>query len=371
MSGKSLDKDRARQIRDFLLTPLAFLYGTGVWIRNKLFDNDFILKQREFDVPVICVGNIAVGGTGKTPHVEYLIEHLLGEYTIGVLSRGYKRKSKGFVLASEGLSSHELGDEPYQIYRKFRRNITLAVCESRTKGIEEMLKINPRISLIILDDAFQHRYVKPKVSVLLCDYNHPPYDDHLMPLGTLREHFMNRLRAHAVVMTKCPHDIKKIEFRACKNGMALFPSQGLFFSTLNYLAPKPVFPSDKTTLASLSELSDSDAVLTITGIAQPMNLVKYINTFKPKPRVLHFDDHHNFTRDDMQFIARQFDELKGSNKYILTTEKDAARIVNNPYFPPRLCHLIYYIPIKVEFTSYEGEDFMDFIRKAIVRKSLI
>ena len=370
MAGITLDKDRKKQIRDILLTPFAFLYGTGVWFRNKLFEAG-VLKQKEFDVPVICVGNIAVGGTGKTPHVEYLIENLISEYNIGVLSRGYKRKSKGFVLACEGLSSNELGDEPYQVYRKFGNSITLAVCEKRVYGIEEMLKLNPSINLILLDDAFQHRYVKPKVSILLCDYNNPPYDDHLMPLGTLREHFMNRLKATMVVMTKCPQDIKGCDFRACKNGMALFPSQGLFFSTLKYMPPKPVFPQGQHSLRTLEDLEHSDSVLAVTGIAQPRPLIKYIKNYQPKMKVIHFDDHHNFTRSDMHYIAQQFSKLSGDRKYILTTEKDAARIVNNPYFPPELRDKIYYVPIKVQFVNFENEDFMASLRKAIVKKSLL
>ena len=152
-----------------LLTPLSWMYGSAVWMRNFAF-NSGILKQEEFEVPVISIGNVTVGGTGKTPHVEYIVSRLCRKYEIAVLSRGYKRRTKGFVLANDNLSPVDLGDEPYQIYRKFRSMVTVAVCEDRRKGINTLLRINPNINLIIMDDAMQHRYVKPKVSVVMISY---------------------------------------------------------------------------------------------------------------------------------------------------------------------------------------------------------
>ena len=184
--SKILNKDQRKSIMDALLTPFSWGYGAGVWLRNTAF-NIGLLPQEEFDVPVVSVGNITVGGTGKTPHVEYIIEALYRRYHVAVLSRGYKRKTKGFILASNNMTPRDIGDEPYQIYRKYSGLITLAVCEKRRKGIRELLRIDPNINLILLDDGFQHRYVIPKVNIVLVDYNRPPYEDRLMPLGTLRE----------------------------------------------------------------------------------------------------------------------------------------------------------------------------------------
>ena len=239
--SKILNKEQRKSIMDALLTPFSWGYGAGVWLRNAAFDVG-LLPQEEFDVPVVSVGNITVGGTGKTPHVEYIIEALYRRYHIAVLSRGYKRKTKGFILASNNMTPRDIGDEPYQIFSKFSGLITLAVCESRRKGIRELLRIDPDINLILLDDGFQHRYVKPKVNIVLVDYNHPPYEDKLMPLGTLREPARNVLRGDIVVVTKCPSDITAMDIRMVKKNLALFPYQGLFFSNIRYADPIPVFP---------------------------------------------------------------------------------------------------------------------------------
>ncbi|MBQ5409887.1 MAG: tetraacyldisaccharide 4'-kinase, partial [Muribaculaceae bacterium] len=193
-------------IEKTLLTPLSWIYGAGVWLRQVGF-NTGLLKQEEFDVPVVTIGNVTVGGTGKTPHVEYIVSRLCRKYEIAVLSRGYKRHTKGFVLASDNLSPVDLGDEPYQIYRKFRGMVTVAVCEDRRQGIKNLLRINPEINLVILDDAMQHRYVKPRVSVVMIDYNRPPYEDKLLPLGSLREPADRILKCDMVVVTKCPDEV--------------------------------------------------------------------------------------------------------------------------------------------------------------------
>ena len=216
--SKILNKDQRKSIMDALLTPFSWVYGAGVWLRNTAF-NIGLLPQEEFDVPVVSVGNITVGGTGKTPHVEYIIEALYRRYHVAVLSRGYKRKTKGFILASNNMTPRDIGDEPYQIYRKYSGLITLAVCEKRRKGIRELLRIDPNINLILLDDGFQHRYVIPKVNIVLVDYNRPPYEDRLMPLGTLREPSERLLRCDMVVVTKCPTDLTAMDIRMMKKNL--------------------------------------------------------------------------------------------------------------------------------------------------------
>lgn len=358
--SKIISKRNRKAVTDAVLTPLSWAYGAGVWVRNAAF-NAGVLRQRSFKVPVVTVGNLAVGGTGKTPHVEYIIEALHDSYNIGVLSRGYKRMTSGFVMARDTLTSRDLGDEPYQIYRKFQGMITLAVCESRTKGIEEMLKVNPNINLFLLDDAFQHRYVKPKVGVVLMDFSHMPYDDKMMPLGSLREPIHSLNRADVVVVTKCPADIKPIDIKLIKEKLELYPSQHLFFSSVRYAQPKPIFSisGGENRLQSLEWLSQDDLLLGVTGIANHLPFMRYLRHFAPQVKMIHYGDHHYFSREDFKYIEKVFGQLKGKRKYIVTTEKDAVRIVGNPYFPMELRNYIYYVPIQVGFLQEEGH--ADFI----------
>lgn len=326
-----------------------------------------ILPQEEFDVPVVVVGNINVGGTGKTPHTEYIVESLCGEFKVGVLSRGYKRKTKGFILATNKLTPNDLGDEPYQVYRKFGSRITLAVCENRRKGIKEMLHINPDINVLVLDDAFQHRYVKPKVSVVLMEYARPIYEDKMLPWGTLREPAGNILRADMVVVTKCPETVNPIDVNLIKAKLDLFPSQEIFFSSLQYYNLMPVFPEMVDTVPTIQQFSHNDSLLIVTGIANHLPFVRFIKKFNTSIRVIHYGDHHDFTRDDFALIKKRFDSLKGNNKVIITTEKDAVRMANNPYFPYELKNKVFYLPIKVNFDQpIPGQDFIGRLKKKIL-----
>lgn len=354
---KLLNKQQRKTVMNAILTPFSWIYGAAVWVRNSCFKWG-VLKREEFDIPVVSVGNITVGGTGKTPHVEYIIESLCRQYNIGVLSRGYKRMTKGFILASNALSPKDLGDEPYQIYHKFNGLITLAVCENRRKGIREMMRINPDIDLFLLDDAFQHRYVKPKVNIVLVDYTRPPYNDKLMPLGTLREPMRYMLDSEIVVVTKCPSDINSLELRTTKLSLDLFPSTLLFFSNIRYADPKPVFPINNPQITSLMWLQPEDTILCVTGIANAKPLVKYLRRFNALVKVMHYDDHHYFTRKDFSDIFNIFESLPGRRKFIITTEKDSVRILNNPYYPPTMRNSIYYIPIKVGFLEQDNHDFI-------------
>jgi tetraacyldisaccharide 4'-kinase len=362
--SKLLNKDQRKSILDALLTPFSWGYGAGVWLRNTAF-NMGLLPQEEFDVPVVSVGNITVGGTGKTPHVEYIVEALYRRYHVAVLSRGYKRKTKGFILASNNMTPRDIGDEPYQIYRKYGGLITLAVCEKRRKGIRELLRIDPDINLILLDDGFQHRYVTPKVNVVLVDFNRPPYEDKLMPLGTLREPAERLLRCDIVVVTKCPTDLTAMDIRMMKKNLDLFPSQSLFFSNIRYADPVPVFPVQSPQLTSLQWLRDDDAILCLTGIATPKPLVRYLRQFSTNLKVMHYDDHHFFTRIDFSDIFKVYNGLEGKRKFIITTEKDAVRIMNNPYYPPMMRNFIYYIPMRVGFLEMEGPGFIEELVKRI------
>lgn len=347
-----------------LLYPISKLYGMGMAVRNKMFEYG-MLKQQEFDIPLVVVGNIAMGGTGKTPHVEYIVESMLGKYNIGVLSRGYKRATKGFVLASPQSRPEDIGDESYQIYRKFGPDITVAVCEKRSEGIRQMREINPDLNMIILDDAFQHRYVKPSVSIILTEYNRPVFNDKLLPYGRLRESSRALNRAEIVVVTKCPIDMKPMQYRIFEENLKLFPYQKLYFSRYNYGHLVPVFPDDAPEIPSLDTEGQESSILVVTGVANPKPFVRYLRRHKATVKLKRFTDHHNFTSSDMEEIARQFDELKGKKKYIVTTEKDAVRILNNPYFPHRLKKSIFYVPIKVEFIDRGELEFTAGIEKTI------
>lgn len=349
----------------YVLLPLSWLYGMVTGVRNWLFDHN-VLPQEEYDVPVITVGNLTVGGTGKTPHVEYILGMLAMEYNMAVLSRGYKRKTKGFIIANSNSTPDSIGDEPLQMYQKFGMRAKIAVCESRRKGIMELLRLFPDLQLIVLDDGFQHRYVKPKVSVLLMDYNRPIYDDHLLPLGRLRENARQTNRADMVVVTKCPDDLSPLQYRLVSKKLDLMPYQKLYFSNYSYGALLPVFPDDKPYHVQLSSLTERDSVMLLTGVANPRGFVRHFRNYPFKVKVCHYPDHHSFTRDDIRKIEAEFKALTGERKIILTTEKDAVRLAFNPYFPSALKPLTYFLPIAVRMIpGLDNLNFIEDLKKAI------
>ncbi|MDE5675809.1 MAG: tetraacyldisaccharide 4'-kinase [Muribaculaceae bacterium] len=345
-----------------LLTPLSWLYGFVTWVRNWMFDSK-ILKEEEFDIPVICVGNITVGGTGKTPHVEYIVGNLASELEIAVLSRGYKRKTKGFVLANSKSTPDIIGDEPFQIYQKFGMKVHVAVCENRRNGIKELMRLYPGLQMIVLDDAFQHRWVKPKVSVLLTDYSRPFYNDKLLPLGRLRESSVQVNRADIVIVTKCPEDLMPIQFRIVTKELDLMTYQKLFFSRYEYGQLRPVFADDAPYQASLGTFTSNDSVLLLTGIAHPRYFVRHFRNYPFKVKVNHFPDHHDFSREDIRAIAEKFKNMAGERKIIITTEKDAVRLMHNPYFPQELKPFTFYQPVAVKMINgLDDKNFIDELR---------
>ncbi len=351
----------------YAITPLSWLYGFGVYIRNKFFDWG-ILKEVSFDVPVVGVGNITVGGTGKTPHVEYILECLRYRRKIAVLSRGYKRKTRGFILATAKSTPDSIGDEPLQIYEKFGGTVKVAVCESRVKGVRELIRQFPDLDLIVLDDSFQHRYIKPKVNIMLMDYSHPVYSDDILPLGRLRESARAIDRADMVITTKCPSSVSALDMRIVSKHLGLMPYQKLYFSSFDYGGLIPVFPDDCPRRVLVDEISADDTVLLLTGIANPRPFVNHFRPFPFKKRVLHFPDHHDFKKSDLNEILTKFEAASGTHKYIITTEKDAMRISHNPYFPHALKPYIFYIPIGVKMLETNfGYDFVPDLLQAIDR----
>lgn len=336
------------------LYPISWLYGIGVRLRNKLFDWGYF-QSKSFDVPVICVGNLAVGGTGKTPHTEYLINLLQqAGLNIAMLSRGYKRKSKGYVLAAEDTDVKRIGDEPYQIKTKFP-GIRVAVDEKRCHGIELLMKLeNPAVDVVLLDDAFQHRHVKAGLNILLTDFHRLFCDDVLLPAGRLREPRDGKNRAQIVIVTKCPEDIKPIDFNIITKRLKLYPYQQLYFSSFRYGALTPLFGEKRRALASLKK---NEQVLLVTGIASPATLLDKLKSYTPHINLCSFGDHHDFSNKDLQVIKEHFERMEGEDKLIVTTEKDATRLQHHPALAEMLKPYLYVLPIEIEFLQNQQQIF--------------
>lgn len=360
-------------VKGLLLKPLSVAYGAVTATRNKMFDCG-VLEQREFDIPVLVVGNIAVGGTGKTPHVEYLIELLRKKFRIGVLSRGYNRRTKGFFQATADSSARQIGDEPYQIFRKFGdKGVMVAVCEDRVKGIEKMREIDSDLNLIILDDAFQHRYVKPSAAIVLTEHSHPVFEDHMLPAGRLREGAGALNRADIVIVTKCPQGMTPLEYRIFTKNMNLRPWQKLFFSAYRYGQLTPLYPELTAQQPTLETLTERDTIIVVAGIANPRPFIKHLRTSRAKISGLIFSDHHNFRRDDIAAIAAKIKAASDPKRAIIvTTEKDAMRLRDYPGLPPGLKRRIFYLPIAVKIIQTDvsgnpqgGKDFAEQIEGLI------
>ena len=348
---------------NYYLSPLSFLYGIGVWLRNRLFDWN-VLHSEQYSIPVICIGNLSVGGTGKTPHTEYIIRLLKDKYRIAVLSRGYKRKTSGFILADSGSSSLEIGDEPFQMKNKFP-DILVAVDANRRRGIQNLLSLpeKDKPEVILLDDAYQHRYVHPSLSIVLSDYHRLFYHDKLMPTGRLREPINNINRTDIVVVTKCDKDMKPIDFRIIEENMRLRAHQLLFFTSIVYGEIEPVFPSEARSL-NHKAIEKEDDILLISGIAVPTPFIREAEKYSNKVLPAIFPDHHTFSKSDFKKLDTTFEKMTSPRKLILVTEKDAARLKNNPLVPENWKKSLYYLPIVIQFCN--GQSFDETIKKHII-----
>jgi tetraacyldisaccharide 4'-kinase len=324
-----------------ILFPFAILYGFITSIRNFLFDSG-ILKSYSFNVPIIAVGNLSVGGTGKTPQIEYLIRLLSPKYKVVTLSRGYKRKSEGFILADANSTAEILGDEPFQFYKKFK-NILVAVDTDRKNGIERLLSQTSKPEVILLDDAFQHRRVKAGFYILLTSFEDLYSDDFILPTGNLRESRSGAKRANLVVVTKCPKNLSHNEIDEIKSKLKLESNQAIFFSFVEYDAS--VYASDKT--IRVDEIRNVDKLL-LAGIAKPEPFFEYLQ--KQNDVCLKYADHHHFTEKDLTEI-----KSKAQNKVVITTEKDFVRLKDS--LPKEQ---LFYLPIRSSFLS-DSENFDNII----------
>lgn len=334
-----------------ILVPFSFLYGAIVWIRNLFYDIK-VFKSYEFKLPVISIGNITVGGTGKTPHTEYLIRLLEKQYKIAFLSRGYKRKTRDFRYATESSTVEEIGDEPWQIRHKFPK-IIVAVDRNRVNGIRNIQESYAETDIILLDDAFQHRSVKPGINILLVDYNRPIFYDKLLPHGQLREPVSGKDRADIFIVTKSPLNMSAMDRRLFSMNIDPLPHQSVYFSSIKYNAPLPVFSDAK------SEVDFQDKslfVLLVTGIAATKSILDHLKKKYTNVEHAQFADHHFFTANDIRSIQQKFDAITGEKKIILTTEKDAVRLRTLPVSDMNPA-VWYYIPIEIEFLHDEGELF--------------
>lgn len=350
------------KINEWLL-PLSWLYGLGVRLRNWMF-NIGLKKSRSFDIPVISVGNITVGGSGKTPHVEYLINLLHEKFRVAVLSRGYKRKSHGYLLAGKDTTMPEIGDEPFQMKSKYC-DIYVAVDKDRCHGIDRLTTDDATkdVDAILLDDAYQHRYVKPGINILLIDYHRLIIYDKLLPAGRMREPKEGTSRADIVIITKCPKDLKPMEFRVLKRALNLYPYQDLYFTTLRYNALKALFSDERL---SLNALPKNVNIMLLTGIASPEQMMVDLQTVSKRITPLTFGDHHLFTAEDVEQINSTFAAMH-KPKVIITTEKDATRLENLDGLSEETKSNIYALPIRIQFMLGGEEEFnnkiISYVRK--------
>ena len=357
-----------KHAKHIALYPFSLLYGVVTGIRNWLFENE-ILKSTSFKIPIISVGNLAVGGTGKTPHTEFILSTLQDNCKIAVLSRGYKRKTKGFQLADSNSNSLTIGDEPFQIYQKFPK-VTIAVDEKRVHGVKTLQSLLPDLQLIVLDDAFQHRYIQPGLSILLTDYSNLYSRDMLLPAGSLREWHSGSKRANIIVVTKCPIHISPIDMRIIESELKPENNQLLFFSSFVYNEIVPVFQDTETGRWTLNRIKEENAaIMLVAGIVSPEPIVDYLNAFSHKIECLFFKDHYDFQQKDFGQIAAKFEAIQATEKILVVTEKDAARLKANPNFPENLKSKTYALPIRVEILHNQESLFIQKIKDYVVENS--
>lgn len=349
-----------RKTISWFLFPLTVWYAVGVCFRNLLFALG-IKSQTAPPVTTIGVGNLCTGGSGKTPHVEYLLRLLSGSYETALLSRGYRRKTSGFVLDDGCHSPSRLGDEPSMLALKFP-NVTVAVCEKRVEGVQQLLKRDPAPQLIVLDDVFQHRYLKPTVNILLTEYGNPYFKDHILPFGNLREFRSARRRADIVIVTKSPSSINPIDRHNFINSLKLRPHQKVFFSQIRYCNPVPLMGTNQLSLNTIDE------ALVVTGIAHPEPMFEYVSSCCSAVYI-RYADHHRFTLNDLKHIRKSFERLKGNRKLILTTEKDAVRFRELANSDLMAGLPVYVLPIQVSIQPSLEFDFDQTIQ-SIVSKNV-
>lgn len=337
-----------------LLSPIAALYGLVITLRNGLYSSG-LLKSARFNLPVIGVGNLTVGGAGKTPHVEYLIRLLSSYLNVATLSKGYKRKSRGFRIVNRNDSALTVGDEPLQYFLKYPYT-NVAVSESRSVGIPILLNQYPETEVVLLDDSYQHRSVDPGLNILLTEYNHPYIDDHLLPSGRLREWASGADRADIVIATKCPADLTREAGVAFRERLNLQSHQRLFFSKYIYGDLYNILDGHRQSLPALEE------VILVSAIANEAYLLDYVESIVPAVHPISYEDHHLYSPHEVSLIHQQYEQLTTFKKAIVTTEKDATRLILHRDFIIEKQLPVYILPVQVSFLWNEGVNFNTTIR---------
>lgn len=334
-----------------LLLPIALLFGLIVIIRNWLYDKN-ILKSATFGLPLIGVGNLSVGGTGKSPMVEFLVLHLKGYFKVATLSRGYKRKTKGYALANATNTAIDIGDEPLQFYKKFP-DVPIAIGEERIDAIPQLLHDRPETEVIILDDVFQHRAIKAGFTILLTDYGNLFTRDFFLPTGDLRDNRSSYKRADVIIVTKCPPDLSLKEKESLEKEIRPQPHQEMFFTSISYGIPYHI------SHRNFYQLDEQTEVLLVSGIANPRPLKTFLEERINTYYMLHYNDHHIFSIDDWKDIKKRFAAIDAQKKIVLTTEKDAMRLLK---FSSEIDGMPFYVmPIEPKFLFNEEPAFLNVV----------
>ena len=343
----------------WLLAPLAALFAIGVAFKNFMYRRGF-LSSVQFSVPVVSVGNLTVGGAGKTPHVEYLIRLFRPYIRTAVLSRGYGRNTTGFQLVHPQSNSRLSGDEPLIYSRKYR-DVRVAVSESRSIGVPMLMQHDPAIQLVLLDDAFQHRSVEPYVNILITEYGDPYFKDWPLPVGRLREWRSGAERADIIIVSKCPDSLVREGRSVFLRQLKAHDRQQVYFTTYSYRTPYTFLPPVRTV-----DLTDIESALIVCGIARPDPVLDHVATLVPFAELIEFSDHHEYSRDDLELIDRKFQSLDGTAKCIITTEKDAIRL--EPFGSWIVSHQwpLFILPVEVVFLFEEGHLFDNYLRELLL-----
>ena len=340
-----------------LLAPAALLYRAGVTFRHRLFDWG-ILKSERFDIPIICIGNITVGGTGKTPMAEMLIDYLSQTRRVALLSRGYGRRTHGYLEVRCNSHYRDVGDEPLQIKLKFPETVVV-VCEKRTEGIRRIQSEHPEVDLIIMDDGFQHRYVEPKINIVMIDATRPVQHDKMLPQGTLRDIPEQLHRAHYFVVTKCPERMAPIDRRILRKVLIQVAYQRVYFTRFESFMPQPLYADE----VSAGHLAPGRRVIALSGIGNPAPFLQTLRSRYDVVEEVTLDDHHVYKVRDMNLLRDLL--AKYPDSVIVTTEKDAVKMTNRAKIPASVRASLYYMPINISFIEDSATDFLQKIEEDV------
>ena len=333
-----------------LLAPAAFLYKMGVTFRHRLFDWG-LLKSEKFDIPIICIGNITVGGTGKTPMAEMVIAYMSQMHRVALLSRGYGRRTKGYLEVNTDSHYRDVGDEPLQIKLKFPDTVVV-VCEKRAEGIRRLRAEHPEVDLIVMDDGFQHRYVEPKINVVMIDATRPVQHDRMLPVGTLRDLPEELHRAHYFVVTKCPEHMAPIDRRILRKVLIQVAYQRVYFTRFESFIPQPLYAGE----AADGSLTHGREVIALSGIGNPGPFLQSLRERYKVVAEMTLDDHHVYKVRDMNALKALLAKYPGA--VIVTTEKDAVKMTNRAKIPSEVRRALYYQPINISFIEDSATDFL-------------